>query len=76
MYRSTNLTDATIGFINAPYSVGENEGEVDVQVGVIEGSLQRELVILLSTFDSSARGKQIYYIISCDTSLFLIFRWS
>ena len=66
---TTNLTDVIIGFINAPYSVGENEGEVDIQVGVIEGSLLREVVVLFTTLDSSARGKQINYIISCDTSL-------
>ena len=62
------MTDATIGFINAPYSVGENEGEVDIQVGVIEGFLLREVVVLFSTLDSSAIGKQIY-VIYCDTSL-------
>ena len=69
LYCSTNLADATIDFINAPYSVVENEGEVDIQVGVIQGSPQREVVVLFSTLDSSARGKQIYYIISCDPSL-------
>ena len=53
------MTDVTIGFINAPYSVDENEGEVDIQVGVIEGSLQREVVVLFSTLDSSVRGKHM-----------------
>ena len=51
--------DATIGFINSPYSVIENEKQVVIQVGVIEGSLQREVVVSFSTSDSAAIGKPV-----------------
>ena len=48
------------GFINSPYSVIENEGQVVIQVGVIPpGSLQREVVVSFSTSDSTAIGKLV-----------------
>ena len=54
--------DVTIGFIDSPYSVNENERQVVIQVGVIEGSLQREVVVSFSTSDSAAIGKPTCYL--------------
>ena len=57
----TNHTDVTIGFINPPYSVFENESLV-IQVGVLEGSLQREVVVSFSSSDLTAIGKIRNYV--------------
>ena len=54
-----HTTDVTIGFINPPYSVIENEGQVVIQVGVIGGLLQRETVVTFSTRDSTAIGNLV-----------------
>ena len=39
------------------YTVSEADGRVDLRVGVLEGTLQNEVVITLSTKDSTATGK-------------------
>ena len=39
----------------------ENEGQVVIQVGVIEGSLHREVVVSFSTSDDTAIGKLVNY---------------
>ena len=49
--------EVIIGFINPPYYVIENEGQVAIQIGVIDGSLQREVVVSFSTSDDTAVGK-------------------
>ena len=40
VYILINLTDVIIGFLGTSYSVFENESQVIIQVGVLEGSLQ------------------------------------
>ena len=37
----------------------ESEGQVVIQVGVIDGSLQREVVVSFSTSDDTAIGKLV-----------------
>ena len=54
---STEL-NVVIGFLGSPYSVNESVGVLAVQVGVISGSLQRDVVLNLSTTDATAIGKQ------------------
>ena len=48
-----------IGFIDEQYTVSEADGRVDLRVGVVEGILQNEVVVILSTNDSTATGKSI-----------------
>ena len=49
--------DVVIGFIGSPYSANESAGVVIMQVGVLSGSLQIELIISLSTEDVTTTGK-------------------
>ena len=53
----SSTIDAIIGFIDSPYAVSEGDGSALLQVGLIEGSIQGEVVIALSTNDSTAIGK-------------------
>ena len=46
----------TIGFNNNSYSVNECDNHIEIEV-VIEGSLQRNVTVLLSTSDLTAVGK-------------------
>ena len=57
----------TIGFLNTIYSVNESEGIVSLEIGVLEGLLQRETVISLSTYDLSAVGNAYTYTLASFT---------
>ena len=46
----------TIGFHDTIYSVHENDGEVNLQIGTLNGSLQRELSFVFSFVNSEAIG--------------------
>lgn len=50
----------TIGFRRSVYAVNESDGTVNIEIGVLEGSLQREVTISLSTRDSTALGIIIF----------------
>ena len=39
--------------------MSEADGTVSIQVGVISGSLQREVIVSFSTSDSTAIGKPV-----------------
>ena len=56
-----------IGFLNTSYTVDESDGVVSLQIGAIQGSLQRSVVIELTTRDMSTDGSLIAKI--CDTYL-------
>ena len=56
------FVDAIIGFIDAPYTVSEGDDSALLQVGLIEGSIQGEVIIALSTNDSTAVGMSIIII--------------
>ena len=43
-----------IGFLNTTYTANENDGEVNIKVGVLEGLLHEEVVVSFSTSDSTA----------------------
>ena len=49
--------NAVIGFMDSPYSTNESVGVLTVQVGVISGSLQTDIVLHLSTMDVTAIGE-------------------
>ena len=53
--------NAVIGFLGSPYSANESAEVLMVQVGVISGSLQTDIVLNLSTTDVTAIGKQLLY---------------
>ena len=55
----SSIIDAIIGFIDAPYTVSEGDGSALLQIGLIEGSIQGEVIVVLSTNDSTAIGKLI-----------------
>ena len=46
-----------IGFLGSPYSTNESAGVLTVQVGVISGSLQTDVILNLSTIDVTAVGE-------------------
>ena len=46
-----------IGFLNTSYTVNENDGVADIQIGVIRGSLERAVAVRFSTSADSASGK-------------------
>lgn len=54
------VADVTIGFIDSIYSVFENESMLVIQIGLLEGSLQREVIITLSTADLTAVGMHTF----------------
>ena len=51
-----NLYDSevVIGFLNASYTVGESDGVANIQIGIIQGSLERSVVVQFSTNAISA----------------------
>ena len=57
IYMIINLTDVIIGFLDTSYSMFENEPQVIIQVGVLNGSLQRSVIVTLSISDLTAIGK-------------------
>lgn len=48
-----------IGFLNTSYTVSESDGVVKLQIGVIQGSIQRPIVVEISTGDISTAGELI-----------------
>ena len=60
-------SEVVIGFLDTSYNVGESDGQANVQIGVIRGSLQRLVVVEFSTNAVSAAGnlqKSVVYSIS------------
>ena len=62
-----SFVDVVIGFIDAPYTASEGDDSVLLQVGLIEGSIQGEVIIALSTIDTTAVGMSIIKIIVLTT---------
>ena len=46
-----------IGFLNTSYTVNENDGVANIQIGVIRGSLERPINVQFSLNAISAAGK-------------------
>ncbi len=49
-------TELVIGFINEPYTALESDGEAFVDIGVISGSVQRNVAFQLTFSRGSALG--------------------
>ena len=56
MVNRSSFIDAIIGFMDTPYTVSESDGSALLRVGLIEGSIQGQVMIALSTNDSTAAG--------------------
>ena len=56
---SLSVPEVTIGFLNTNYTVNESttSGVANIEIGILEGLLQREVVISFSTQDKSALGQ-------------------
>ncbi len=51
--------DTTIGFIGAPYTVSESDGQISVTVGVVSTMMNVSLVTLtVSLLSGTARGRK------------------
>ncbi len=50
-------TGVVIGFETPEYTVTEGEGSIEVCVVIVEGTLQRQVTVTVSTSDFSALGK-------------------
>lgn len=48
---------ATVGFTETSYTVDEDAGTASVMIGVISGTIQRDVSLLLSLADGSAIGE-------------------
>ena len=46
-----------MGFLDTSYTVGESDGQANIQIGVIRGSLQRPVIVEFSNNAVSAVGK-------------------
>ena len=51
------LAAVTIGFSAISYSVSECDGQVNIIVAVLKGSLKRKVVVHFSTSDVTANGE-------------------
>jgi hypothetical protein len=49
--------NAVIGFLDSPYYTNESAAVLTLQIGVISGSLQTDVVLNLSTIDITATGE-------------------
>ena len=58
MYLVFLPTAAVIGFIRTGYDVDENDGTVTVEVRVLEGELNSEVEVELTTQDGEATSKK------------------
>ena len=57
VYISVNCAAVVIGFLNTSYTVGECDGIANIQIGVIQGTLDGPVVVQFSTNAASAAGK-------------------
>ena len=56
-YNIISYSAVVIGFLNTSYTVNENDGVANIQIGVIQGSLERSVTVQFSTSADSASGK-------------------
>lgn len=56
-YYSLLFAVVVIGFEQELYSVGESDGQVNIAVAVMNGQLQRPVMVTLVTMEGSALGK-------------------
>ena len=56
------ISDADIGFISPHFTMRESDGLVNIQVGVLSGSLQKEVTLNFFVTELSALGKKTPFI--------------
>ncbi len=61
----SSLADVTLILEESSYTVDEGDGVATVCAKLIEGVLQTNVSVILSTIDISAVGESIAYICSC-----------
>ena len=59
---SIEISDAEIGFTSPYFTVRESDGQVSIQVGVLSGSLQKEVTLNFFITDLNAFGNNILYL--------------
>lgn len=59
VHESFPLAAVVIGFLNPPVNVTETDGAVLIEVGILSGVLQRNVVINFSTQDLEAVGGKL-----------------
>ena len=55
------LSDAEVGFTSPNFTVRESDGQVSIQVGVLSGSLQKEVTLDFFITDLNALGNIMIY---------------
>lgn len=55
------ITVVTIGFVNTSYSVGEEDNSINLEVAVLDGSLESAVTVELSTTGVTANCELYYY---------------
>lgn len=66
------IPDADIGFTSSHFTVRENDSEVNIQVGVLSGLLQKEVTIKLFITELNTFGNTMSYLISFYNRFFYI----
>ena len=51
-------TEATIGFVNTNLSISENVGELEFEIGVLDGDLCFDVLVNFATDNGAALGIQ------------------
>ena len=51
-------TEATIGFVNTNLSISENVGELEFEIGVLDGVLRFDVLVNFATVNGAALGIQ------------------
>ena len=75
-YRSVNHAAVVIGSLNTSYTEDESDFVANTQIGVIQGTLDRPVVVQFSTNDISAAGKLYRSAINDLEMKFLpLYRW-
>ena len=64
------MTDVKIGIQFTHYAVEEDDGSVSLCAQIVEGCLERYVVIEYSTFDATAQSTYVLY----QSSLILVYR--
>ena len=50
---------ASIGFLSQHYVVNESSGQVNIEIGVISGSLSKDVTVTVTTLGLDALGKTL-----------------
>lgn len=65
MHHPTLAAGVVIGVQFPSYTVPESIGSVEVCATLVSGSLERTVVVTLSTSDGTATGQELFYFVEC-----------